>query len=60
MIVEKITFLLFYNPLKNSVRESRKAGKSSGSYFFREGTDSLKSKMGSIEFCKLNFAFEGD
>ena len=24
------------------------------------GSGSLKSKMGSIEFCKLGFAFEGD
>ena len=33
--------------------------KSSGSCFYREDTGSLKSKMSSIEFCKLNLAFEG-
>ena len=38
----------------DNLRRGMKAGKSSGSCFYREDTGSLKSKMGSIEFCKLS------
>ena len=42
-----------------SAKASPQVGKCSGSYFFREDIGSLKSKIGSIVFCKLGFSFEG-